>query len=123
QLVREVSDRSEQRRGQGPGLAEGVGDAMELALDPHQRARREGPQPEGPEVEEPPGFRVGGQQYLEPPVEEEAIHPVRPHPPAWGVGGFQDYTRDVLLLQPQRAAEARHTGPDDYDLPTRPVRF
>ena len=77
ELVAEGADGGRQRRRRGPGLPEGIGDAVKLAAGPHQGSGREGAQLEGLVVEEPPRLRIGGEENLKSAVEEEAVHAVR----------------------------------------------
>ena len=115
-LVRERSDGREQRGRQRPGLAERVRDAVELAARPHQRAGLERLEAQSLVVEHPPRLGIGGEEHLEPAVEEEAVHPVRAHASARLLRGFHEEAGDALLLEPQRAAEAGHARPDDHRL-------
>jgi hypothetical protein len=107
------------RRARAPGWRRGapagVRHADEAALGPHERAGIERPQVERVVVQDARGLGVAREQDLEAAVQEEAVHLVRPHPPAHAVGPLEHDGVHAAGLQLAGGGQARQAGTHDDD--------
>jgi hypothetical protein len=70
-------------------------------------------QPQGLEVEQRARAWIGREQDLEAPVEEEAVHFVRPYPPADDPIALHDEHTSTGLAESDSACEPGHASADD----------
>ena len=119
-LVGEGPDRRGQGREQVTRPAQRIADTDEPAARADHRARLEGAQGEGGDVELRGHLGVGREQDLEAPVEDEAVDEIAPHPSADTVGRLEHEARPAGVGDRPRAAQTGQTGADDHDVDVAP---
>src|SRR4029079_6092223 len=112
------ADRVERSRPQRAraGSPERIGEAMEPAPDPHDRAPFEPPQRERVEIELAFHLWVGGEQHLKAAVELEALDVVRAHPPTDALRRFEDDDVAARRVEGSCAGEPREARSDHGDV-------
>ena len=108
--------RAQQRTCRRDGRAERVGEAHGAAAAVDDDPGRERTQVERVAVEPAAHRRVGGEQHLEPAVDEEPVDLVGTYASTDAVGRLDDEHVTPGLGEPQRRDEAGEAGPDDHDV-------
>ncbi len=94
--------------------AERVRHACEAAVRSHHGPGREAPEAQGVQVEHGLGFRVGRQENLKAPVEQEAVDAVGSDAAPDFVVCLEQDNPQASILQVDRAAQARDAGAHDH---------
>lgn len=96
-------------------MAQRVGDGVELAVEVDEGAGVEFLEAERFVVEEGLSFRVGGDEDLEPAIEEEAVDEVGADTATNAVGGFKEEEWDVFGAEVGGGGQACQASSDDDD--------
>ncbi len=115
QCVQRSRQTGEQSAERVSRAAERVRHACEAAVRSHHGPGREAPEAQGVQVEHGLGFRVGRQENLKAPVEQEAVDAIGAHAAPDLVVRLEDENPQASFLQVDRAAQAGNAGTDDHD--------
>lgn len=87
-LIENVSDGVGEREEPIDEVAERIGDAVKGAIKSDESSGVEAMKAEGVEIEEAPGFWVGGDEDLKPSIKQEAMEMISSNSSADAIGGF-----------------------------------